>query len=66
MHRLLVIACPVFDILTQIDPKVDDLGIYSPDWIQHSHRQREVLNYHWQKYVIWFSSRNDRKIDNCL
>ena len=46
MHRLLVIACPVFDILTQIDQKVDDLGIYSPDWIQHSHRQREVLNYH--------------------
>ena len=66
MHRLLVIACPVFDILTQIDPKVDDLGIYSPDWIQHSHRHREVPNYYWQKYVIWFSSRNDRKIDNCL
>ena len=46
MHRLLVIACPVFDILAQIDSKVDDMGIYSPDWIQHFHRQREVLNYH--------------------
>ena len=66
MHRLLVIACPVFDILAQIDPKVDDLGIYSPDWIQRSHRQREVLNYHWQKYIIWFSSRIDGKIDHRL
>ena len=30
MHRLLVIACPVFDILAQIDPKVNGLGISSP------------------------------------